>query len=714
MASGPSEHGDQVTEALPASYTAVLLLWSVPFLIVVLLLVVFYGSVLIFSVSGFLSELNHPSSNNGPLFFSLVGMITGAYLLAIIIKALTSVRVPEGIRMPPGAFPQLDKLIRDCTEQAGIEAPDDVFIVPDANAFAYSSGRFSLHERLNHYVLIGAPLLAMLEPPDLAAVLFHEFGHLILRRDLWAVSLHHKVEDFLTRCLRGQLHRQGCALFFTLVPGMAVALFLRAFRWSLAGFSKREELLVDSIAGRLMGEWQFRDRLVRSIATIGALTVRVDGERALVEQINAEFHRRLMAAGSTAKPSYFEVARSLPAQSAFRWEDRLDNVYQELIRKQSGPTDSHPSLAERIRSLHGTVGAALPFYPSSPVHLFSIPRNAEAVVSSGFGSDVRAVFFKEKLAAGRGLLEGISPESVVEFHCRYGACPRHGQIEVGMTHNELYLSAAETQYRLQWHEIRSVEIYTGGNFNFFMAAARVLGAAFREAPSDRVLRVTLVNGGMIEFPHWHVLDNIVEVEALVKEFWGLPRVFGVVTEESSKPIAGAFVRLHDQHGAVCAASSTEEDGSYSLTLTGTAEGRLAVSARAEGFVDAFTSYGGGQRFRADLVLHGQQAREGNAAAKLQTRHSGPPLAAVPRLPTSGNPGVSGCLASVLKLGCAAVGYFLPFAIAVMMTLSSKDYRGFGDSMSVCAVIGFCTGAIGWRLGNRLAVKYLFTKRGKRL
>ena len=715
MASGPSMHspGSRALEAMPTSYTLILFLWSLPFAAVVLFLVIFYASVLILSVQGFVTELVRPSNNNGPLFFSILGTIVGAYLLAIIAKALTTVQVPQGVRLPAGAVPQLDSLIRDCTTQAGIEPPDDVFIVPDANAFAYSSGRFSLHERLNHYVMIGAPLLVHLEPPDLAAVLYHEFGHLLLRRGLWAVSLHHKVEDFLTRCLRAQLHRQGCALAFTFVPGMVVLFFLRLFRWSLAGFSKREELLVDSVAGRLLGEWQFRERLVRSITTIAALQVRLAGERSLVEQSNAEFHRRLMGAaptdGGVATPNYFAVARSVPVQTMPLWEDRLAGVYQGLINKESGPTESHPSLAERIRNLHGVVASELPFYPSSSAHLFSVPAGAETMVSAALASELRATFFKETLAARRGPLEGITSESVAEFRCRYTGCPRVGQVELAMTEDDLYLSSAEAQYRLRWHEISSVTVYTGGTFNFFLEAARVLLAAFREAPSDRTLRLQITNGGMIEFPHWHVLDNIQEVEVLLLELWGLPRIFGTVTDGTGTPVRGAVARAHDEHGAICSTSLTGEDGTYSLTLrTG---GRFAISVRAPGFVEEFASceVGYQQKHSVPFVLHSAHYPDAGVAAPAIPRRPPPIVIEELRAPNRSGAGAQGCLASLLKLGCAAFGYLLPFLIAIVVTLQTKDSKTFGNWMGPCTVIGFCTAAVGWRLGNRLALKYLFTK-----
>jgi Zn-dependent protease with chaperone function len=689
---------DRPLEALPASYTATLLFWSLPLATLVLLLFCFYGGLLVYSVVGFF--------NGSPQSLSLLGSLTGAYMLAFFVKALITVDVPQGIRLPPGVYPQLENLIAECSSRAGVELPDDVFIVPEANAFAYSSGRIFLHKRLNNYVLIGAPLLATLEPRDLAAVLFHEFGHLILRRGSWVVSLHHKIEDFFTRFLRAQFQPNGCTLVFTCVPGIIVALCLNVFRWSMAGFSKREELLVDCIAGRLMGEEQFREHLVRSITIIGALSDQRDDEISLVKQINAEFHRRLMAIapsgnGDIVQPDYFIIARTAIFRSAFPWDDRLASVYQRLITKRSGPRDSHPSLPERVRNLNGRVGGEFPLHPTNLVHLCNVPKEAASIVSSGFGSELRAIFFKEKLATGRGPCDGMSAESVVEFRCRFGSCSRNGRVEIAMTQEELFLSSAATNYRFQWHEISKVGIFTGGTLNGFMTSARNLNATFREAPSERVLRFTLMNSGMIEFPHWHVFDNMPEVEALVTELCSLPRVFGRVTDESGRPVPGASVRLHDEHGAVGVTASTREDGRYSLASP--SQRGLVISVRAQSFAEASATYESGKRCKVNLVLREPEFCQMSVATLPATQNPEPNSNDTSRLPRRANVGTLACLAFLLKLTCA-LGFLLPVVVATNR-LTAK-YEG------AVAVTGWCSAVLGWRLGSRLATKHLLTTRRK--
>lgn len=715
MESHSSIGGRSAAEAMPISYGALLLLWSLPFAVLVLMLVGFYGGVLLICVLMFLAELAHPSNNNGPLFVSLLGMITGAYLLAILAKAIATVQVPQGVRLRDGSFPRLESLIHECTTKAGIEAPDDIFIVPDAMAYAYSSGRLSLHERLNHYVLIGAPLLVYLAPLDLAAVLFHEFGHLALRRGSWAVSLHHKIDDFLSRFLQAQVYKQGCALFFTFAPAIMIGLFLRVFRRSLAGFSKREELMVDKIAARWMGERQFREGLVRSITTIGALQARVDGDRSPVEQINKEFHRRLMAAtrtpgGSGTVPNYFDVASRVPAEDRVRWDDRLASVYEKLITEVSGPTDSHPSLSERVGKLHGVVDPDLAFYPSSRVHMLHVPVDAGTMISSEFASDLRAIFFKEKIAARLKPIDGMTSESVVEFRCRHRACPRLREVEVTLTEDRLHLFFTGVKHDLRWCDIGRVSVNTGSDFNFFTQAARAFGSALRGAPSDRVLRLQMANGGVIEFPHWHLMDNCYELEALVQELWSLPRVFGSVTDEAGHPVPDTVIRLHDESGAVYGTAVSEQDGSYSLTMWRSA--RWIIAVHAPGFIEFFAPCEPKPRQQIQIVLRTAQSADAIRSA-LPSKQV--PTTALQKS-DRGRAKVffKSLLALLLKLGCAVLGFLTPFAVATILVLQensdpTRAAVAWAGWMTPCIVIGFGTGAIGWRIGDRLALKYIFVR-----
>jgi Zn-dependent protease with chaperone function len=237
----PRPSQDHAPVALPSSYTRTLLFWVVPFATIVVFLVVFYIYVLIVSLAMILREWSHEGQNDGAMLIcGIVGVMTGSYLLAFLVKTLRAVHVTGGVRLAPGVLPELETLITECAAQAGVAPPDGVFVTLEANARAYSSGRYALHKQLNSCVLIGAPLLAHLSRSELAAVLHHEFGHLILRRHSWAVSLHCKIVDFLVRFQRAQGRSKGCAAAIVLLPIVVVRLFFAAFAWSLRGLSKQD------------------------------------------------------------------------------------------------------------------------------------------------------------------------------------------------------------------------------------------------------------------------------------------------------------------------------------------------------------------------------------------------------------------------------------------------------------------------------------------
>jgi Zn-dependent protease with chaperone function len=673
-------------------------------------LVVFYIYVIVASFGMFLGEWSHEGQNDGAILIcGILGVMTGTSLLAFVVKNLRTVQVSGGVQLPAGVLPELEALIQDCAGRAGLAPPDAVFITLEANARAYSSGRYALHKQLNHCVFIGAPLLAHLSPSELAAILYHEFGHLLLRRHSWAVSLHCKIEDFLLRCQRAQGRGKGCAAAIVLLPLVVIRLFLAAFASSLRGLSKQEELLVDRLAGRVMGEEAFCEALTNSITVISALELNVGRDRALLPQIAAEFHCRIMAATPSehdviTTPNYFAIASKVRSQRALPWDDRLARVYDALLTKRkSGPRESHPCLRERIENLGSTVRPALPLHPGRPT--FRVASSAEAVLSSLFCAELRETFYRAKLAVGLSPLDGITPESRVEYRCRYAKCPRFGQVELTMTTHDLLL-AGDVQYRLRWSEIQDITVDDGSDIEYFAEAARWIRAAVRDVPSDRLLRFKLRNGGMLWFRHWHVLDNFREVEAVVGELWRSPRVWGMVTDAWRTPVPCAAVRLHNKQGVVCDATTTGEDGSFSFLVNSTDE--MVVSVRAPEFEEVFATCKPAERdqFPLTLVLQGTRSSRPRAAEP-SARESG---ALVARLPRSTRTGLLGLVAWLLKVTCLLVGFLIPVFLPLLFGVSPKNTTPWLQWSTRGALLGiFCTAPLGWRLGSRLAVRWLLTR-----
>jgi hypothetical protein len=411
------------------------------------------------------------------------------------------------------------------------------------------------------------------------------------------------------------------------------------------------------------------------------------------------------SAHAAQSSNYFDVARSVPSRSLMPWIDRLDKAYRHLIQQQSKPTDTHPSLSERIQNLRGIAKPELPFYPSSSVHLLTIPLSVELRISSSFATELRPVFFQQKLALGQEPLDGIQAESRLEFQCRYSNCPSYGSVELAMTLNDLALVSRSENYRVRWTDIRAIEFYTGSGFNFFTKTARMFGAALRETPSDRTLWVELVNGGRIEFPHWHVMENLAEVEMLLRKLWALPRVFGTVVDASGIPVAGAEVRLHDGRGAVCTTGVTDAEGQYSLLIPRGIQS--AVSARADDFAETIIAYDQAKQQRLPLRLVLSKLQPHGDAIDSMMQRKGQQI----HRRIGINPAFARPLALILKFFCATVGYFVPFILLFSFLLMNKDdssnFKMLNGALTPCTVIGFATAALGWRLANRIALKYLF-------
>ncbi|PYV41280.1 MAG: hypothetical protein DMG06_17665 [Acidobacteria bacterium] len=94
--------------------------------------------------------------------------------------------IPSFIGVSHQLLMLLPSFVAECALAADVPVPEAVFIVPDCNACAYSAGMPASKRTPDRYVLIEAPLLACLGRADLSAIVYHEYGHVVLRRRLWA------------------------------------------------------------------------------------------------------------------------------------------------------------------------------------------------------------------------------------------------------------------------------------------------------------------------------------------------------------------------------------------------------------------------------------------------------------------------------------------------------------------------------------------------
>src|SRR5208283_309990 len=124
--------------------------------------------------------------------FIVLAFIFSAGLLIVMVKIAVTNSRPQGVLVTKDSFPALENLVEQCVSRARIDPPGAIFIDAKANASAWSSGLFTSRKHPSSTLRIGAPFLVCLDRKDLAAILYHEFGHIYLRRKEWAVNLENK------------------------------------------------------------------------------------------------------------------------------------------------------------------------------------------------------------------------------------------------------------------------------------------------------------------------------------------------------------------------------------------------------------------------------------------------------------------------------------------------------------------------------------------
>jgi hypothetical protein len=68
----------------------------------------------------------------------------------------------------------------------------------------------------------------------------------------------------------------------------------------------------------------------------------------------------------------------------------------------------------------------------------------------------------------------------------------------------------------RWDELASVSINSGFGWNPFLAVVQNLIAAFLSFSLNRKIVLLTREGRKVEIGHWHLMENLWEVEALVQ------------------------------------------------------------------------------------------------------------------------------------------------------------------------------------------------------
>lgn len=299
-------------------------------------------------------------------FFSIVG--AGVILWAIFPRP-DNFEAP-GPRLTLEQVPELFEEIGTLAHATGQPVPDEVYLVPDVNAFVAERGGFMGIGR-RKVMGIGLPLLNLVTVDELRAILAHEFGH-FYGGDTSLGPWIYKTRAALIRTVVG-LRRASKRLILIQLPFEAYA---KTFLRTTNAISRQQEYTADRLAARVAGK-QAAVRGLQSASKYG-IAFQAFFQREYLPALNAKVIPPLME-GFKLFIRVPSIAKSI--QGSFD---------QQLAEGKAEEYDTHPSLKDRIAALQDMPEDGIPDGRPASVLIAGIP-DAEKIVLESMAADKTAL-----------------------------------------------------------------------------------------------------------------------------------------------------------------------------------------------------------------------------------------------------------------------------------------------------------------------------------
>ena len=271
------------------------------------------------------------SRSAGPSWRLLIVAVLAIYAIVRGILPRRQKFVEPGPRLTPDEQPELFEEIRRTAEATDSAMPEDVYLAPDVNAgVAHVGGFVGIGAR--SVMIIGLPLIAVLNVSELRGVIAHEFGHYVGGETKLA-PLIYRTRDAIGRTVFGlATSTQGFQQFLSLPFLWYGRLYLRATQ----AVSRRQELDADRMGARIAGGTSMESGLVKIHAAGLAFG-------SYLNELGGVLFSGSLPPVAEGFSRFLEGSETRAA---------LDRATEEEARQgRSDPYDSHPSLRQRLDAL---------------------------------------------------------------------------------------------------------------------------------------------------------------------------------------------------------------------------------------------------------------------------------------------------------------------------------------------------------------------------
>jgi Zn-dependent protease with chaperone function len=281
-----------------------------------------------------------------------IAIPVGIFLWVVLKSLWVKVAPPQGVRLRRKEAPELFSLIDALRRRLRAPRFHQVLITDDFNAGVVQRPRLGIFGWYRNYLLIGLPLMKMLSVGQFTAVLAHEFGHL--------AKGHGRLSNWIYRQrLRwSQLMRlfsedgyRGSFLFTPFLNRFAP--YFNAYSFPLA---RANEYEADAASVRATN---------KVVAAEALTAVHVAG-RYLDGHYWPQVYRQ---ADETPQPAFAPYREMQGDLMRFVETATISQWIEGAVQEQTGLSDTHPSLSDRLDALGEQPRFAPPKAGTSAAHL---------------------------------------------------------------------------------------------------------------------------------------------------------------------------------------------------------------------------------------------------------------------------------------------------------------------------------------------------------
>ena len=264
-----------------------------------------------------------------------------AIFLVILLRSLwVKFEKPEGIEISPQVAPQLHETVNRMTAALGAPRFHRILLDEDFNAAAVQYPRLGILGWPENYLVLGLPLMQALSREQLEAVVGHELGHLRGGHGAFGAWIYRVNATWVG--LLSQMKQGGGilgAFFSWYYPRFNALTFVLRRQDEYEADRCSAELTSAITAGEALSAVQIRARFVQEGYWKG-----------IYEGVRVH---------STPPATAFTDLRTVLRQEddTIRDRSRDERYLQEALREETGYSDTHPALRDRLKSLG--VSAAL-------------------------------------------------------------------------------------------------------------------------------------------------------------------------------------------------------------------------------------------------------------------------------------------------------------------------------------------------------------------